>query len=66
MELLTALIVGYAIGRIVTNEKSYKAGHEDGYKKGKKDGQDEAKKAEEPYVTITTADGRKHKIKVEG
>ncbi len=67
MELLTALIVGYAIGRIVTNEKSYKAGHDEGYKKGHKAGLDEVKlKDEQQYVTVTMNDGRKHKIKLEG
>ena len=65
MELIVCLIIGYAIGRIVTNDKSYKAGHDAGVKEGKKQAQDEAKKAAEPYVTLTTADGRKHKIKVE-
>ena len=50
------------IGRIVTSDKSYKAG----YKAGHKAGLDEGKKKDEPYVTLTTADGRKHKIKVEG
>ena len=67
MELLTIFIIGYAIGRIITNDKEYKRGHEDGYKKGHKAGADEIKlKAEEQYVTLTMHDGKKHRIKVEG
>ncbi len=58
---VSVFIVGYAIGSAMTSDKSYKAGYERGFKAGK----DEARTTEEPHVTMTTADGRKHKIKVE-